>query len=135
LCEVEEISGHKPILSIVEAEPIGPKKMFDILVVCPCTGNTLAKLNYGITDTSVTMAVKAHVRNNRPIVIAVATNDALSASAKNIGALLNRKNYYFVPFSQDDPLTKERSAIADFNLLEPTIISALDLRQYTPIIK
>ena len=111
LSEVEEICGHKPILSIVEAEPIGPKKMFDILVVCPCTGNTLAKLNYGITDTSVTMAVKAHVRNNRPIVIAVATNDALSASAKNIGALLNRKNYYFVPFSQDAPQAKPNSLV------------------------
>lgn len=135
LRDVETISGHTPILSVVEAEPIGPKRMFDVLAVCPCTGNTLAKLNHGITDTSVTMAVKAHIRNNRPVVLAVATNDALSASAKNIGGLLNRKNYFFVPFGQDDPINKERSAIADFSLLEETIIAALHAKQYTPIIK
>lgn len=136
LCEtVESITGKKIIRTVADAEPIGPKKMLDILAVCPCTGNTLAKLAYGITDTSVTMAVKSHIRNNRPVVLAVATNDALSGSAKNIGYLLNMKNYYFVPLRQDDPLNKERSVIADFTLLEETIKSALNGEQQKPIIK
>lgn len=133
--EIEEITGKPIICDIVSAEPIGPKRMFDVLTVCPCTGNTLAKLAAGITDTSVTMAVKAHIRNNKPVVIAPATNDALSCSSKNIGYLLNMKHYYFVPFSQDDPLTKERSMIADFSLLEETILASLEGRQITPIIK
>ncbi len=133
--EIEEITGKPIICDIVSAEPIGPKKMFDVLTVCPCTGNTLAKLAAGITDTSVTMAVKAHIRNNKPVVIATATNDALSCSSKNIGHLLNMKHYYFVPFSQDDPKAKERSMIADFTLLEDTIIAALNSKQLTPIIK
>ena len=132
--QIENISGKKSILTIPEAEPIGPMKMFDALVVCPCTGNTMAKLAYGITDTSVTMAVKAHIRNNRPAVIAISTNDALSANAKNIGLLLNTKNYYFVPFKQDDPLKKERSIVADFSLIEDTVLSALDEKQIRPII-
>ena len=133
--ELEEITGHKPIETITEAEPIGPKKPFDLLVVCPCTGNTLAKIANGITDTSVTMAVKAHIRNNKPVVIAVATNDALGASAKNIGSLLYMKNFYFVPLKQDDPIKKERSIVADFNMLIPTIEAATKQRQLTPIIK
>ena len=133
--EIEKITKHKIISRIEEAEPIGPKKMFDVLAVCPCTSNTLAKLAYGITDTSVTMAVKSHIRNNRPVVIALATNDALGASSKNIGMLLNQKNYYFVPFSQDDPVAKERSMIADFGLLEATINGALNSKQIVPIIK
>ena len=133
--EIEEITGNPIICDVVAAEPIGPKKMFDVLTVCPCTGNTLAKLAAGITDTSVTMAVKAHIRNNKPVVIAPATNDALSCSSKNIGHLLNMKNYYFVPFSQDDPVAKERSMIADFSMLEETILASLEGRQITPIIK
>lgn len=136
LClEIEKITGKKIIKHIEEAEPIGPKNMFDALVVCPCTSNTLAKLCYGITDTSVTMAVKSHIRNEKPVIIALATNDALGASAKNIGYLLNRKNIYFVPFSQDDPNNKKRSMIADFSLLNDTISQALNGNQITPIIK
>lgn len=132
--KVEDMTGKKIIHTIEAAEPIGPKKMFDILAVCPCTGNTLAKLAYGITDTSVTMAVKAHIRNNRPVVLSVATNDALGAAAKNIGYLLNTRNYYFVPFNQDDPLSKERSVISDFTLLHETIKTALKGEQLKPII-
>ncbi len=132
--QIEEICGRKAILTIAQAEPIGPKKPFDALAVCPCTGNTLAKLAYGITDTSVTMAVKAHIRNNLPTIIAISTNDALGAAAKNLGHLLNTRNYYFVPFRQDDPLTKERSMIADFSLLEKTIENALESKQIRPII-
>lgn len=135
ICKVEEITGNKIIHTITEAEPIGPKKMLDVLAICPCTGNTLAKLTYGITDTSVTMAAKAHIRNNRPVVLSIATNDALGCTAKNIGHLLNTKNYYFVPFSQDEPFSKERSIIADFTLLDDTIQSALKGEQYKPIIK
>lgn len=133
--EIETLTGNKIIHTIEAAEPIGPKKMFDVLAVCPCTGNTLAKLANGITDTSVTMAVKAHIRNNRPVVLAIASNDALGATAKNIGFLLNTRNYYFVPFSQDDPINKERSIIADFGMLEKTIVSAMSGKQIQPIIK
>ena len=132
--ELEIITGNKIIHTITEAEPIGPKKMFDVLIVCPCTGNTLAKLTYGITDTAVTMAVKAHIRNSRPVIVALATNDALASTAKNIGYLLNTRNYYFVPLRQDDPVNKERSIIADFNLLGETIIHALEGKQISPII-
>lgn len=132
--EIETLTGKKIINSIEAAEPIGPKKMFDVLAICPCTGNTLAKLAYGITDTSVTMAAKAHIRNNRPVVLSIATNDALSASAKNIGYLLNTRNYYFVPFNQDDPIAKERSIISDFTKLHQTILSALNAEQQKPII-
>lgn len=133
--KIEDLTGKKIINKIEDAEPIGPKKMFDILAICPCTSNTMAKLVYGITDTSVTMAVKSHIRNDRPVVIALATNDALGASAKNIGWLLNQKNIYFVPFSQDEPTNKKRSMIADFTLLEDTITAALKGEQVTPIIK
>ena len=132
--QIEEICNKPSITTIADAEPIGPKKMFDAIVICPCTGNTLAKLAYGITDTCVTMAVKAHIRNNRPAIIAVSTNDALSASAKNIGYLLNTKNYYFVPYRQDDPLSKERSIVADFSLIDQTIHCALEGNQIRPII-
>ena len=133
--EIEEICNKKIIHTIEDAEPIGPKKMLDILAVCPCTANTLAKLAYGITDTSVTMAVKSHIRNNRPVVVAVSTNDALGAAAKNLGYLLNTRNYYFVPFNQDEPISKERSIIADFTILQDTIKSALKHEQIKPIIK
>ena len=130
-----DICGMKPLMTIQEAEPIGPKKMLDALIIAPCTGNTLAKLACGITDTSVTMAAKAHLRNDRPLVIAVSTNDALSGSAKNIGDLLNRKNVYFVPMRQDDPVKKPRSIVAEMELIPEAIREALAGRQIQPIIK
>lgn len=131
---LEETTGHTVIKTICAAEPIGPNRMFDVLVVCPCTGNTLAKLACGITDTPVTMAVKSHIRNSRPVVIALATNDALAASAKNIGILLNRREYYFVPFGQDDCAKKPRSETADFAELSDTVLNALDGIQFQPLI-
>lgn len=128
-----EITGKTVLHDITAVEPIGPKKMFDILVVAPCTGNTLAKLALGITDTPVCMAVKSHLRNQRPVVIAVSTNDALSGSAKNIGTLRNYKNFYFVPISQDDCLGKPFSMVADFSKIPQTILEALEGRQIQPI--
>lgn len=133
--DVEKICNNKIIHDIVEAEPIGPKNLLDLLIVSPCTGNTLGKIANGITDTSVTMAVKAHLRNNKPVIIALATNDALGASAKNIGILLNTKNIYFVPFGQDDPFSKNNSLISDFSLIYETMISAINDKQLQPIIK
>lgn len=130
----ENICGRGVINTIPLAEPVGPKKMFDLLIVCPCTGNTMAKLAAGITDTPVTMAVKSHLRNSRPVLIAAATNDALSASAKNIGALLNIKNIYFVPFKQDDFVKKPRSAVADFSVIPEAAKAALNGRQLQPIL-
>lgn len=130
----ENICGKGVINTIPLAEPVGPKKMFDLLIVCPCTGNTMAKLAAGITDTPVTMAVKSHLRNGRPVLIAAATNDALSASAKNIGALLNIKNIYFVPFKQDDFVKKPRSAVADFSVIPEAAKAALNGRQLQPIL-
>lgn len=132
--EVVELTGKRPITDIVEAEPIGPKKAFDALLVAPCTGNTLAKLANSVTDGTVTMACKAHLRNDRPLVIAVSTNDGLSGSAKNIGKLLNYRNVYFVPFGQDDPIKKARSLVADFEKVVPTLEKALDGEQIQPII-
>lgn len=131
---IEDIVGKKPLETIYEVEPIGPKKMLDLLLIAPCTGNTLAKICYGIVDTSVSMAAKAHLRNKRPLVLAVSTNDGLSNSAKNIGQLLNYKNVYFVPFYQDDPINKESSLIADFKLVIPTIMQALNSKQIEPIL-
>lgn len=131
--EIEEICKRKAIKSIKEAEPIGPKKMFEILTVAPCTGNTLAKLSVGITDTSVTMAVKAHLRNNKPVVIGVSTNDALGTSARNIGSLLNRKNIYFVPMRQDDCVGKPRSIVCDFSKIGETLKFAIGNEQIQPI--
>ncbi|MGN1107319.1 MAG: dipicolinate synthase subunit B [Huintestinicola sp.] len=130
----ESICGRGVINTIPLAEPIGPKRMFDLLIVCPCTGNTLAKLAIGITDNPVTMAVKSHLRNGRPVLIAVSTNDALSASAKNIGTLLNTKNIYFVPFKQDDFIKKPRSAVADFSQIPAAAIAAIEGRQIQPIL-
>jgi len=130
----ENICGRGVINTIPLAEPVGPQKMFDLLIVCPCTGNTMAKLAAGITDTPVTMAVKSHLRNGRPVLIAAATNDALSASAKNIGALLNIKNIYFVPFKQDDFVKKPRSAVADFSMIPEAAKAALNGRQLQPIL-
>ncbi len=132
--EVEEICGEPIIHSITGAEPIGPKNLLDIIVVAPCTGNTLSKIALGITDTPVTMAVKAHLRNNKPVVLAIATNDALGATAKNIGILHNTKNIYFVPYTQDDPIGKNNSLVCDFKLIEKTCEEALKGRQIQPVI-
>lgn len=129
-----DITGNNIISTIKDAEPIGPQKLLDIMLVAPCTGNTLAKLNNGITDTPVTMACKAHLRNNRPLVIALATNDALGISLKNIGGLITRKNIYFVPFSQDNPEKKPLSMIADFNKIYETLALAMEGKQIQPII-
>lgn len=132
--QVEEICGSKILSTITETEPIGPKVLLDVLVVSPCTGNTLAKISNAITDTPVTMAVKAHLRNERPVVIAVSTNDGLGANAKNIGLLLNMKNIYFVPFYQDDPIGKGRSLLARHSLTSDTINLAIKGKQIQPIL-
>ena len=129
------LSGKKVVTTIAEAEPLGPASPMDALLIAPCTGNTLAKLSHGITDTAVTMAAKAHLRNGRPVIIALSTNDGLSGSAENIARLLNRKHFYFVPFRQDDPAKKPRSLQADFSLLEETVQAALQGRQLQPILK
>jgi len=130
----EELCGRKAILTIQDAEPVGPQKLFDAVLVEPCTGNTLAKLANAVTDTPVTMAVKAHLRNSRPVVLAVSTNDALSASAVNIGRLLNTKNVYFVPMRQDNPEKKPRSMMADFSKSGPALEKALSGEQVQPIL-
>lgn len=132
--KIKDICGHDIINSIESAEPIGPKKLFDILVVAPCTSNTLAKLALGITDTPITMAVKSHLRNGRPVVIAVSTNDALAGCAKNIGMLQNYKNYYFVPYSQDNYENKPNSIVADFSRIPETLEAALEYRQLQPML-
>lgn len=134
ITEVENITNNKIIHTIQEAEPIGPKKMTDIMCIAPASGNTMAKLANGIIDTPVTMAVKSHLRNNRPVVVAISTNDALAGSAKNIGELLNRRNYYFVPFRQDNPITKPRSLVFDPEYLIKTIETALDNEQIEPML-
>lgn len=134
LAQVERLTGHTAIGSIRDAEPIGPKKLLDVLIIAPCTGNTLAKLAAGITDTPVAMAAKAHLRNDRPVVVALATNDGLSAAAKNIGELLVRKNYYFVPFGQDDPQRKPCSLVADFTRIGETVDAALLGQQLQPVL-
>ena len=130
----EDICKAKIIHDIAAAEPIGPKNLLDIAVVSPCTGNTIAKTALGITDTPVTMAVKAHLRNNKPVVLAIATNDALGASAKNIGLLHNMNNIYFVPYRQDDPFGKNNSLVCDFSLLTETVEKALSGEQLQPVI-
>lgn len=131
---LEEITGKKPVMSIADAEPLGPARPMDALIIAPCTGNTLAKLSAGITDSAVTMAAKAHLRNGKPVVIAFSTNDGLSGSAPNIAALLNRKYYYFVPFKQDDPQKKPRSLASDFTKIEEALEAALEGRQLQPIV-
>ena len=130
-----ELTGRTVITTITEAEPLGPKEQLDALLIAPCTGNTLSKLAHGITDSAVTMAAKAHLRNGRPVVIAFSTNDGLSGSAENIGRLLNRKHYYFVPFGQDDPEKKPRSLQADFSLLGEAVEAALSGRQLQPLLR
>lgn len=131
--EVEEICQNKIIHTVVGAEPIGPKNLLDILVVAPATGNTLAKSALSITDSTVTMSIKAHLRNNKPVVLGIATNDALGGSAKNIGLLHNTKNIYFVPYRQDDPQGKNNSLICDFSLIPQTVEEALKGKQLQPI--
>lgn len=129
-----KVTGKPVIDTIALAEPIGPKAMFDVLVVAPCTGNTLAKLAHGVTDTPVTMAVKSHLRGAKPVILAVSTNDALSGSAANLGMLLNRKHYYFVPLRQDAPKTKPNSLVAEMELLPQTIEAALSGIQLQPLL-
>lgn len=133
--KLEAITGKPVLHTITEAEPVGPQDFFDVLAVAPCTGNTAAKLAAGVTDTAVTMAVKSHLRGGKPVVLAFGSNDGLSGSAKNIGELLNRKYYYFVPFYQDDPEKKPRSLASDYALLEDTILAAYEGRQLQPILR
>lgn len=130
----QEICGTEPLHTISQVEPIGPKKLFDILVIAPCTGNTLAKLAHGIADGPVTMAAKSHLRNGRPVLVAVSTNDALAGAAENIGKLLARKHYYFVPFGQDDACGKPTSMVADFTKIPQALEAALEGRQLQPIL-
>ena len=132
--EIEEMTGKKIIHTIQDAEPIGPKKMTDIMVIAPCSGNTMAKLACDIIDTPATMSAKSHLRNNNPLVIAPSTNNGLSGNAENIGKLLNRKNYYFVPFKQDNPITKPRSIVFDAEYIIKTIEYALEGKQISPIL-
>ena len=131
---LREICMREPITTIEAAEALGPGRLLDALAVAPCTGNTLAKLAAGIADTPVTFACKAHLRNGRPVIVALSTNDGLAAAAKNLGSLLNRKHYYFVPFGQDDPEGKPASLKADLDLLGDTVAAALEGRQLQPIL-
>ena len=131
--KAEQISGNKVLTTSVETEPIGPKDMLDLLVIAPCTGNTLAKLSNGVTDTSVTMAAKSHLRVQKPVLLCVAINDALGASAQNIGRLLNTKHIFFVPLRQDDPVKKPNSLVANFDKLGDCVIDALCERQTQPV--
>lgn len=132
--ELHAITGNSIIDSIVAAEPIGPKSLFDVLVIAPCTGNTLGKLAAGVTDTTVTMAAKSHLRNAKPLILGISTNDGLSGSAANIGKLLNRKHYYFVPFRQDAPLVKPCSLVAEMERIPQTIEAATQGVQLQPVL-
>lgn len=132
--QLRQMTGREPITTIEGAEPIGPKALLDVLVIAPATGNTIAKLACGITDTAVTMAAKAHLRNGRPVVLALASNDALAAGAQNIGALLARKHYYFVPFGQDNAEKKPCSLVADFSQIPAAVVAALEGRQLQPLL-
>jgi dipicolinate synthase subunit B len=134
LGRLQEITGKRPLCCIADVEPIGPKVLLDVMVVVPCTGNTLAKIANGITDTPVVMACKAHLRNLRPLVLAISTNDGLSMNAKNLALLLNTRNIYFVPFGQDNPVVKPNSLDSDLSLLTPTIEAALSGRQLQPVL-
>lgn len=129
-----ELCGAAPIHTIAQAEPIGPKKMLDALVIAPCTGNTLAKLAHSIADSPVTMAAKSHLRNGRPVLVAVSTNDGLAGAAENIGKLMARKHYYFVPFRQDDPVRKPASLVADFSQIPLALEYALEGKQLQPVL-
>ena len=132
--ELEEITGRQILHTVYETEPIGPKKLLDALVILPCTGNTLAKLSNAVADSSVTLAAKAHLRNKRPLVIGVSTNDGLGGAAENIGRLLARKHCFFIPFGQDDYIHKPNSLVADFTKLNITINNALENKQFQPIL-
>lgn len=132
--KITSICKNKPITSIVEAEPIGPKELFDILVIAPATGNFIAKLANGIIDETPVMCAKAQLRNQKPIVIAISTNDALGLNCKNLATLINSKNIYFVPFRQDDPISKPNSLVAEYDLLIPTIVQALSGKQIQPLL-
>ena len=131
---IADITGHTPFTTITDVEPIGPKGLLDILIIAPCTGNTLAKLHCGIADTPVTLAAKSHLRNDKPVVLGISTNDALANNFKNIGALMNQKNFYFVPFNQDNHIIKPNSMVAHFDLIKPTLELALDGKQIQPVI-
>jgi len=135
LRRLAELTGRRVVTTIAEAEPLGPKEPMDALLIAPCTGNTLAKLAHGITDSAVTMAAKAHLRNGRPVVLALSTNDGLSGSAENIARLLNRKHIYFAPFGQDAPESKPYSLQADFSLLDEAVAAALRGEQLQPILR
>lgn len=135
LSRAEKACNRPVIQTIARAEPIGPKKLLDALIIAPCTGNTLAKLSHGIADTPVTLAAKSHLRNGRPVIIAVSTNDALAAAAENIGRLLARKHYYFVPFRQDAPEEKPTSLVAHFDMIPPTLNAAMEGKQIQPILQ
>lgn len=134
ILKAQSLTGHVPLQTLEDVEPIGPKKLLDLLIIAPCTGNTLAKLASGIADTPVTMAAKSHLRNGRPIVVALSTNDALAGAAPNIGLLLNRRYYYFVPFRQDDPFHKPTSMVADFSKIPQTAVLAMEGKQLQPLI-
>lgn len=134
IARITQICGRPPLSTIEAVEPIGPKKLLDALVIAPCTGNTLAKLAHSIADGPVTMAAKSHLRNSKPILLAISTNDALAGAAENIGKLLARKNYYFVPFGQDDPAKKPTSIVADFSQTLPALAYALEGKQIQPIL-
>ncbi len=134
ILRVTKICSRPPLTTIEEVEPIGPKKLLDALIIAPCTGNTLAKLAHSIADGPVTMAAKSHLRNGRPVILAVSTNDALAGAAENIGRLLGRKHYYFVPFGQDDPIKKPTSMVADFAKIPPALEAAFEGRQIQPLI-
>lgn len=134
LSKLSELCKAAPVTDIVSAEPLGPALPMDALLIAPCTGNTMAKLAHGISDSSVTMAAKAHLRNNKPVVVAFSTNDGLSGSLKNIAELLNRKNYYFVPFRQDSPEAKPNSLASDFSLIPQTLAEALSGHQLQPLV-
>lgn len=131
---IVEITGNEPIDTLAGAEPIGPRKMTDVFLIAPATGNSLAKLAAGIYDTPVLLGAKSHLRNDRPLVLAVSTNDGLGAAAQNIGRLLNVRNIYFVPFGQDDPVKKPRSLVADFSQIPRTIAAALSGVQMQPML-
>lgn len=131
--KAESITGNKVLRTVVETEPIGPKNMCDLLLIAPCTGNTLAKLSLGVTDTAVTMAAKSHLRVLKPVLVCPATNDALGASAQNIGRLLNTQNFYFVPMRQDDPVNKPHSLVADFSRIPECAAAALAGKQLQPV--
>lgn len=134
LARAAQITGNAPLLTLSDVEPVGPKRMLDILVIAPCTGNTLSRLAHSMADTPVSMAAKSHLRNGKPVVVAISTNDALAGAAENIGKLLGRKHYYFVPFGQDAPEEKPTSLIADFQLIPQAIDAALHGKQLQPIL-